>query len=382
MVTERPRIRLSTLDGIRALSAVYVLIFHEFAIVVPQASQGLAPPLRALQAFFGYGHLAVCIFIVLSGFSLTIPLARSNSWSFAGGKRSYFTRRALRLLPAYYAALLLSLVVIVGYQYDGSLTGGSIFSHFFLIHNLGQVWATDINGPMWSVATEWQIYFIMPFVLIPLWRRFGALLTVVLAWLLPTAYFLLAPTNENLSWAAPWFVGSFALGMWGAQVVFSPRLFDRCRRLPWVSFTVCAAAAIVLLVATGNAEQPSPIVDGTVSVFALSLIIASAVRNMDTERRSSLVRFLGSKPLIYLAGFSYSLYLLQQPLLKIGEKGLGRLSISFDAVMVLLLTLGTLVIMIAAWFFSECFERPFAGGGALLPRLHRAIRPVPEAPRP
>ena len=35
-------------------------------------------------------------------------------------------------------------------------------SHLFLVHNLSEGWIFKIDPPMWSVATEWQIYLLFP----------------------------------------------------------------------------------------------------------------------------------------------------------------------------------------------------------------------------
>ena len=55
-----------------------------------------------------------------------------------------------------------------------AFTPGVIVSHLLLIHNFNPDWHSKIDYPMWSVATEWQIYFLFPLVLLPVWKRFGA----------------------------------------------------------------------------------------------------------------------------------------------------------------------------------------------------------------
>src|SRR5690349_19576401 len=57
-----------------------------------------------------YGHMAVAVFIVVSGFSVALAPMR-NGGSLSGGLRRFLRRRAWRILPAYWAALILSVVV-------------------------------------------------------------------------------------------------------------------------------------------------------------------------------------------------------------------------------------------------------------------------------
>src|SRR5262245_54424585 len=106
MGTREPRQRLSFLDGLRGLACLYVLLFHELTVKVEGASE-LSRPMRWLRAWFGQGHFSVVFFIVLSGFSLMLPVVRSESRDLAGGFKGYMRRRARRILPPYYAAVVL-----------------------------------------------------------------------------------------------------------------------------------------------------------------------------------------------------------------------------------------------------------------------------------
>ena len=58
-----------------------------------------------------YGHMAVSVFIVVSGFSLAIAPTRVAGTSRVG-VAPFRRRRAWRILPAYWAALILSILVL------------------------------------------------------------------------------------------------------------------------------------------------------------------------------------------------------------------------------------------------------------------------------
>lgn len=45
--------------------------------------------MRVLRSVFGYGHFAVAVFIVLSGFSLTLPMARASTLQLRDGFPNY-----------------------------------------------------------------------------------------------------------------------------------------------------------------------------------------------------------------------------------------------------------------------------------------------------
>jgi peptidoglycan/LPS O-acetylase OafA/YrhL len=381
--------RLPYLDGLRGLSALYVLIFHSLDIRVPQDGERLSLPLRGVDAVFNYGHMAVCMFIVLSGFSLMLPLARRGTWQLQGGFGGFMRRRGRRVLPPYYAALLLSLLVIIGYravsaeaEYEEALSPASIASHVFLVHNWSFDWVYRINGPMWSVATEWQIYVLMPLVLIPLWRRLGAAVTLALTWGSSVAIYFGVPADNNLYWAAPWFVGSFALGMWGAEVSFADQPWPgRLRRLPWSRVSLASFALLVAVLAGGGDAWAYVWTDGLVSIFAATLIVALVAQAHETPEGRRTTRFCSARPIAFLGGFSYSMYLLQHPLLKLTEKAFGSMPVSYDVVVTVQLLVGTPFILFVSWVFAEFLERPFTGGGLLLPYLRRRLGgPVPVIP--
>src|SRR5579884_3183604 len=109
-----PVARLPFLEALRGLAALYVVIGHICTLADPARLLGRtdhAPEwLRSAMRPFQYGHLAVAAFIVLSGFCLQLSLF-SNADGKIGNLKRWFTRRAKRILPAYYGALALSLVV-------------------------------------------------------------------------------------------------------------------------------------------------------------------------------------------------------------------------------------------------------------------------------
>ena len=98
--------RLAGLDGIRGLAALFVVVDHVFLRAFPGYPVDHAP---FWAGWFIYGRFAVVIFIVLSGFSLALSPAR-HGWRLDGVSR-FAQRRAWRILPAYWAALVFSLAV-------------------------------------------------------------------------------------------------------------------------------------------------------------------------------------------------------------------------------------------------------------------------------
>src|SRR5579883_2111781 len=179
----RARLRLDYLDGLRGLAAIYVVVYHIYVDMSAQL-QTVAHSsvwVTLVQAVLSHGRTSVAAFIVLSGYCLMLPVARSPDGQLTGGWVRYLRRRARRILPPYYAALVLSLLVaivipthwlpLMGEQWNHgqpALNPGAIVSHVLLLHNWSHTWEYRINPPMWSVALEWQIYFLFPLLLLPI----------------------------------------------------------------------------------------------------------------------------------------------------------------------------------------------------------------------
>ena len=382
VVAAPARLRIHALDGIRGLSALYVLLFHSLHLELDADEGSLSPPMQAVRAIFGYGHFAVAVFIVLSGFSLMLPLAQRGSFELLRGFRHYLLRRSRRVLPAYYGALVFSIAAILlsSILVDNSevranaLSPGSLWSHVFLVHNWNLDWVFRINGPMWSVATEWQIYFLFPLVLLPLARRLGPSATVAIVWAAALTLHFALPDDRNLAWAAPWFVGSFAIGMWGASVAFDPDHRDApVAQAPWAAITVSCFVGLVIILAIWDEQWSLPVLDLLVSIGSIAGILTCVRIHMrrdelDAPPPPRAYAALDSRPVTWLGAISYSTYLLQHPLLRLTEQVLNRTGLGFEGAHWVQLFVGTPLILATSWLFAEFFELPFTTGSHLLRR--------------
>ena len=322
------RPRLKYLDGLRGIAAFYVALNHLYWNVNFRAGFHLPEIVGAWAVFMGYGRLSVAVFIVLSGYSLMIPIARSAEQAMPKGAVDYFKRRANRIIPPYYAALALSLLFIAlvpglrrmgEWQWDFALPAfgpGAIGAHLLLIQDFNPRWIYKINPPLWSVAVEWQIYFFLPFVLLPLWRRFGLLAMLSAGIALGCLPCLLWRKLDLPS--SPWFLGLFAMGASAAVVNFSdlPRytLLRECLRWNWITAGVGVVCVLAWL---GSSDKqaftwlPSEMLAGA---FVACLLISCAVVTQGGGT-SRFARVCETRPILTLGGMSYSLYLIHQPIL-------------------------------------------------------------------
>lgn len=107
---KRVATRLPYIDSIRGIAALYVAIGHIWQFLAFQPPYANLPKIFTLLNF---GHAAVGIFIVLSGYCLMLPIAaQGHVEQEAGWLPAFIKRRALRVYPAYIAAIVISLIVI------------------------------------------------------------------------------------------------------------------------------------------------------------------------------------------------------------------------------------------------------------------------------
>jgi peptidoglycan/LPS O-acetylase OafA/YrhL len=302
-----PRGRLAGLDGIRGLAALFVVLHHSWLMSFSGFPEDTGPWWLSPLV---YGHFAVVVFIVLSGFSLAVSPAR-NGWQ-VGGLRRFARRRAWRILPPYWAALVLSLVIawtLVPQPGEGVPTGKTVLLYGLLLQDIAG--SPSPNGAFWSIAVEAQLYIVFPLMLLVL-RRAGAVVMVGLATAVVVAIGLLSPSVaavDALMRLTPQFAVLFAIGVVAAGVVNRP---ERGRASPWQWLALlCALPVGALVVARGSAWTVE-------HYFWVDLAIGPAVglllAAVATGRPSPLVRLLDTRPIRSLGSFSYSLYLTHAPI--------------------------------------------------------------------
>ena len=365
--------RFEFLDGLRGLLAVYVVMTHVIACDLREVSR----PFQLATRFFRYGQFAVDGFIVLSGFSLMLPVAASADRRLRDGFGGYLRRRARRILPPDFAALALGAAILAAIA---GLTGRSelwrtdlsptaLGSHLLLVHTLVPGHAETINPAFWSIATEWHIYFFFPLLLLPIFRRFGAAGMVAVAVVVGSLPQFVARDSEIVR-GCPWLLGLFALGAATASAFAAPGFSPRAtlRRLPWLfaSGFVAYAVGRALVWSSGLKEVFGPrlLSDLAAGILWSCVILYGACveRIGDDEgspRRPLFLRIVASPPAMILGGFSYSLYATHTPLLRALEFTSRRLGLAPVPDFLIRFFVGIPLALGVAALFARWFERPF-----------------------
>ncbi|MBE3561674.1 MAG: acyltransferase [Ktedonobacteraceae bacterium] len=151
---------IAVLDGVRAVACLFVVSYHVhylMSLTYPLAS--IMTPFAAAIALSGWS--GVTLFFVLSGFLLFMPYAKAvlfeESWP---STVKFYLRRALRILPGYYVALFI--LILLAHREYLQPDHLKLFGVFIALLMDAPATHLKINGPFWTLAVEWQYYLVLP----------------------------------------------------------------------------------------------------------------------------------------------------------------------------------------------------------------------------
>ena len=323
-MTYRPDI-----DGLRAVAVIAVILFHLNANWLPG------------------GFLGVDIFFVISGYLIGGILYRELSTNTFSLKRFYL-RRMRRILPAFFAVVVFTLIVGAQLMVPGSdewntarssakwsvFFGGNFFSALNTDYFAPTVEVQPLNH-LWSLAVEEQFYFIYPLIL---WAIMGIIKRI----LPPASSSLTRCVNVVLTALA---IASFALAFLPISLHGTALV---SYYLPHLRFgELLIGAILAVAVAQGNL-QPSAKTATFVGSLSILVLIACLVLPFPNTTpwfpgfaaalpciASAGIIYAGARPywfasalshraVVFVGKISYSLYLWHWPLLAFAHYALGR----------------------------------------------------------
>jgi peptidoglycan/LPS O-acetylase OafA/YrhL len=276
------------------------------------------------------------------------------------GFGEFMKRRAYRILPAWYA----SLAVCVCTGAFLALQGNSLYSaflpkdwwdvltHITLTHSMTG-YSGSIDGPGYTLGTEWQLYLLMlPFlVLVRRWGWLPLLVLVVSAALpIPGIPGKLVHKLLNSTFAVPFIVGmlSARLLYWGPYERLAVRGRDATTLVLWAS--IAAGSIGYLELNTYNHD---------VACWAIAVATGGACILMARRPSSLIARTFSSRPMMVVGSFAYSLYLTHFPLLALAAWAAAALGIVGGQAFYLVFVPSLFPVFAFAYGFYFIFERPF-----------------------
>ena len=376
------------MTAVRGLAAFWVFVFHAWASVGP----------HHLVARFGSvaldftplasaGWAGVDVFYVLSGFLLW---SLFDDWA-AGARRelplaSYAKRRALRILPPYYAQIALLALLGLATPWVEPPRAATLFAHLTLTHGFTFAQHQAVNNVWWTLSTEAQFYVLLPLLAAGV-RRYGwpAMLATgviaMLAWRIGAfALFRDAPLIERV-WILeqlPGRIDQFLFGMFAsylarAQSARASAWRTRIRQSRALRVALVALAPLTLVALAYRLHvsdfflrywQGHPWLYAWHAVAGIALatsLHALAVRPRDELRTPRW------HPIVALGVVSYSFYLWHEILLRwLGTWVKGEAGAANVAAFALNFAIGVPLCLAIATASYLAFERPFLHARARL----------------
>jgi peptidoglycan/LPS O-acetylase OafA/YrhL len=176
---------IPAIEGLRGVAVLWVMVFHYVVVrdgKFDDAFIGFVRDWPALDVFVRNGYLGVDLFFLITGFLLTLPWFRhADAGLPAPDWRSFYARRARRILPAYYVQLVFLFFIVLPLIYpriwiqSTPFVVGNLGAHVTFLHYTTPLTSSSmtVNGALWTLAIEVQYYLLLPLVA-PLFVRWPA----------------------------------------------------------------------------------------------------------------------------------------------------------------------------------------------------------------
>ena len=320
----RERRYFPELESLRGIAISQVFAMHSSGWILG----GLAGSSSLLVALVMSDRLGVDLFFVLSAFLLSLPFLEDAAGGPRVPVRRYFERRVLRILPAYYVAVVVG-TVLTARQLRDLLRG----LPYLVFLNPLAVPLRPYSDVWWSLTTEAQFYVVLPLLGIlgrsTAGRRLG--IAFVLVWaacyvaflrgvLGPRSFASLSILEGSLFGRAPFFLAGVA-----AAAVYRAHGATLIARLEAARFMRAGGGDLLLLLlllgiaafarwelAIGHGARWEPryqdrdLVTAVLIAAVLLLLVLAPLR----AKRLLVNPLLGG-----LGVISYSVYLIHLPLM-------------------------------------------------------------------
>lgn len=279
------------LDALRAIAIFAVMLLHFW-------------PENVLVEHFPVGASGLYLFFVLSGFLITGLLERGRTENTSRFIAEFYLRRALRLLPLYYAVVMVLLIFSPDAQRHWPCYAVQIMN--FCLAAQSQ-WGPA--GHFWSLAAEEQFYLLWPFAVLFLNRRWliAACWTLIL---IAPIYRAAAMIVTHEPYAGTLLPGAMDLLAAGGLLALQPSAFPARVTLP-IGLAGCIVTALVYdngdLGAVGD-EALGP----TLLLPFLCWLVGGASEGFG----GALGRVLSNSALRYIGRISYCMYVIHFPLIR------------------------------------------------------------------
>ncbi|QDP96560.1 acyltransferase [Microlunatus elymi] len=203
-LASRAQGRLRGLDGLRFIAAAGVVAYHYTGKAIGYWGH-VAPAAKfpSLNELTRYGFIGVEFFFMISGFVILMT-------AYGRGVEDFVASRFSRLFPAYWAAVVITVVLQLFWHSGRGLKPVEVFVNFTMMQEGFNI--VNAQGAFWTLWVELKFYLLIGiFVLAGITRK--RVIAFALIW--PVFGQLAAATHESLlvSLLVPTYAPYFAIGM-------------------------------------------------------------------------------------------------------------------------------------------------------------------------
>lgn len=325
------KLTIGVLYGFRALMVLFVCNYHFWQQSWLLQRITLFGVTVNFEFITRSGYLFVDGMLLLSGFLLYLPYAQAAAKGAAfPDTKTFYWKRILRIVPSYYASVLLMLFVVAlpGNTYMSFQEGVfDVFTHLTFTFTLSKdtLLYTPLNGVLWTIGVEVQFYLIFP-LLAKAMRKKPVLTLSLMAAAGLLFRLILGRFADSLAMYVnqmPAFLDVYALGMLGAILYIRLRQWvsePKVRILLSAASVLAFSAGIFLLLALLR-HQSTASLDGIDALrlsqwvvrlpFALTMLLLVLSASF---LPSFLQKPLDNRLMRFLAAISMNLYIWHQVL--------------------------------------------------------------------
>lgn len=330
---------ITSIDGLRAFSVIFVLLFH---VDYPWMTGGF---------------IGVDSFFVISGFLITSNIVKdinNQNWQFS----KFYIKRIARLFPALFTVILVTAFIsyfILNPDDLKRLGQSGIYatlslSNFFFLSESGYFDKAAITKPLlhtWSLSVEEQFYLIWPSIIYVLYKLGSNKILIIGLILISISSLIVAIFHFKESPNSVFFITPYRIYQFGAGALLALSGITTSTQQP-VRKTIVGVFSIIILLYLGVS------ITGSDNILLTSILPALSATTFIYSAEAPLIKkIFGARVFVWIGQRSYSIYLVHWPIIVLWSVKTGTSLDAAEKIFIILISL------IAGAFLHTLVEKRF-----------------------
>ena len=306
--------RIPSLDGLRAVSILLVVLSHSFG---------------QIKTYIDLGNLGVRVFFIISSYLIAGILYRDvakNRFSL----KTFYYKRLMRTFPAFYFYLgVLVVILFASNHFEWSQFWRAPV--YLENYHSRTTWSQNqwFVGHTWSLAVEEQFYLLIAILFSFYYRKsisykkliYVLVAVVCLVPIIRITYMFIPGIPQVLkgSMHRSFETVADALAIGALMALFKERIF-KSKLLPAFKWLLLPLVLLILFIQFLNSSYAVELVGyasrfgfNSIGILIMNISIGILIMyGITANEKSIFYRFLNLKPLVFIGLLSYSIYLWQQ----------------------------------------------------------------------